>query len=201
MLFQSLQLLLQRMDASADMPAVAFQLALARAAGSDAAAQSRQAGAESAQARQPVFELCQLHLQASGAGFGALGKDVQNQGGAVDDRNIHHLFNVLLLGRRQLVIEDDQFRLAAAHKIRQLLQAPSTHQGSWVGAVLALDHPAQHLGPCRFCQLLQLIDRALYIVFSGVHRRQHRGLLLLFVFVHRQFSLFYRFVHRFCQLG
>ena len=166
------------------MSAVAFQLALTRTSGSDAATQTGQAGSQAAQPGQPVLELCQLDLQAALTGLRTLGKNIQNQGGAVDDGGVYHLLDILQLGRRQLVVKNHQIDILSADKIRHLLQAPSAHQGSRVRLFLLLDDPPHHLCAGRLRQLLQLVDGALYIKFSGVHRRQQGGLLLLFVLVH-----------------
>ncbi len=52
--------------------------------------------------------LGQLHLQTALVGTGPPGEDVQYQRGAVDDLDAEGFFQVLLLGRRKLVIQDDR---------------------------------------------------------------------------------------------
>jgi hypothetical protein len=65
-------------------------------------------GPHTGQPRQPVFELRQLDLEAPLVGLGPFGEDIENEGRAVDDLDIECFFEIALLGRRKLVVEDDQ---------------------------------------------------------------------------------------------
>ena len=66
-------------DPLADPTAVHLEFLFARTAGADAAARSREVGPELGKSRQLIFELRQLHLQATLAGAGMQGEDVENQ--------------------------------------------------------------------------------------------------------------------------
>ena len=59
------------------------------------------------QARQGVFQLGQLDLQAGLGGAGARGEDVEDQLAAVEDFDLGRFFQVANLRRRQIVVEDD----------------------------------------------------------------------------------------------
>ena len=79
-----------------------------------------------------MLQLRQFHLQLALVGGGALGENVENQAGAVEHPDLQALFKIALLGRRQRVVEDDDFDgviehgetdfvgLAAADEIRRV---------------------------------------------------------------------------------
>ena len=94
----------------ADDPAVGLELALAGSAGADAAAGARQVGPQPGQARQLVLELGELDLEAALVGLRVLREDVEDQPAAVDDLDLEQLLEGALLGRRQLVVGDEQRR-------------------------------------------------------------------------------------------
>ncbi len=102
------QAALQVADALANAPAVDFQLGFTRAAGADAAAQARQVGPLARQSRHEIFQLRQLHLQLAFVAARPLGEDVEDQLAAVDDANFEGVFQIALLRRRQILVNDDQ---------------------------------------------------------------------------------------------
>ena len=89
--------------------------------GADAAALLRQlGGGAAAQPGQAVAQQGQLDLRLALEGVGVLGEDVEDHRGAVDRRAPEQLLQVVLLRRRELVVEHDrvgvdgQAQLAAA---------------------------------------------------------------------------------------
>ncbi len=94
------------LNALLDATAVGLKLRFARAAGADAAAEARHFDAATGEARQPVVQLREFHLQAAFASVGAGGEDVEDELGAVDDFRLDGLFEIALLGRGEVVIED-----------------------------------------------------------------------------------------------
>src|SRR5207248_167353 len=98
MLSDFLDVLVQVADPMTDAAAIAFQLLLAGSAGTDACAQSGEIPA-ALQPGQQVMQLRRLHLQAALLGAGALGKDVEDQLGAIDDFHIELALEVSLLPR------------------------------------------------------------------------------------------------------
>ena len=112
--FDRLQPLFQMADALANAPPVDFELGFAGTAGADAAAQARQMGPLARQARQQIFELRQLDLQLAFVAARALGENIENQLAAVDDANFERRFQIALLRRRQILVDDDEIGMALA---------------------------------------------------------------------------------------
>ena len=94
------QLLLQLGNSGPDVATIRLQLGLTRAPGANAAALPGQADSHTGQAGKQIFVLSQLHLEPSLCGLGPLGKDVQNQGAAVQNRYAQELLQHPNLGGR-----------------------------------------------------------------------------------------------------
>ena len=89
-----------------------LELRLAGAARADARARGARGASTCAQARQGVLELRQLDLEpALGAGR-VLGEDVEDQLGAVDDPRRERVLEGALLGRIELVVDNQDVRFA-----------------------------------------------------------------------------------------
>src|SRR5437868_11087316 len=106
----ALELLVDLLDPARDSAAVGFELRLARAPSPETAAGSRHLGAMSGEPRQHVVELRQLDLQPAFPGACTAGEDIENDLGAVDDLDPKLLFEIALLSRCQVAVEDDQRR-------------------------------------------------------------------------------------------
>src|SRR5205823_10891528 len=85
-------------DAMPNAPPVTLELLLTGAAGAHACAQAREV-ATTLQAWQEMMQLRGLHLQAALLGASSLGKDVQDQLGAVDHLDVELALQVALLAR------------------------------------------------------------------------------------------------------
>ena len=85
-------------DPMTDATAIALQLLLARTAGADTGAQPGEVPT-ALQPWQQMVQLRRLHLQPAFLGARALGKDVEDQLGAVDDLHLELLLQVALLPR------------------------------------------------------------------------------------------------------
>ena len=106
-------LLFQLLYFAADVAAVGLQLGLAGASGADGAAAAggrlaHQMGPHTGEAGQQVLVLGQLHLQLALGSVGPVGKNVQDQGVAVDDPAGKVLLQRPPLRGRQLVVKDHQ---------------------------------------------------------------------------------------------
>ncbi len=102
------ELALEVVDVALDAPPVDLELGLAGASpGADATGLLGQPGAAPPQAGQAVPVLGQLDLGLALEARGVLGEDVEDHRGAVDGRPPEQLLQVELLGRGQLVVEDD----------------------------------------------------------------------------------------------
>ena len=125
------QTLLGALDAFADHAAVQFDLGFTGAAtGADAAALSFQVRPAAHQPGTEVLQPGQFHLQLTLVAPCPLGEYLQDQQGAVVDRQLHVTFQVALLGRAEALVEQyfarsdvggehfDLVGLAAAHEQR-----------------------------------------------------------------------------------
>src|SRR3990170_4036461 len=100
-------------DAASNLAAIDLELGFSWPAQSDApAGLPRQVRPGPCQSREPVLILGELDLERTFAALGVLSKDVENEGGPVDDPDIfvHHAFQLALVSRRKLVVEDDDVR-------------------------------------------------------------------------------------------
>ena len=95
-------------DAPVNFSAIGFELRFAWAAGADAAAQLRHLNSASAQARQHVFQLRQLHLQLAFPGLRVFRENVEDELGAVNHPGVDQLFDVALLRGGEVVIEQQK---------------------------------------------------------------------------------------------
>src|SRR5262249_56767226 len=98
---------LQVADAGIDEAAVFLELRLAGAARADAGGVPAEVRPHLAQARQGVFQLRQLDLQAGLDGAGAGGEYVEDQLAAVEDLAVGGLLQVADLTGAEVVVEDD----------------------------------------------------------------------------------------------
>ena len=99
------QLALQPVDLVHDATAITLKLGLTRPSGTDAAFLLRKAAVQAAKARQPIAQQRQLNLGLAFESVGVLGEDVEDDGGAVDSRSTEDLFEVVLLGGAEFVVE------------------------------------------------------------------------------------------------
>src|SRR6266849_1766626 len=110
-------------DAIADAAAVGFEFLFDGAAHADAssasarstraatsalASEARHGCAAAGQARQKIVQLRQFYLQLAFAAACVAGKNVQNELRAIDDTAFSRRFNIALLHRRQVPVENDQ---------------------------------------------------------------------------------------------
>ena len=155
------QLLLQVGKAFLHPAPVDFQLGLAGAAPADTAGQPRQRGALAGEVRHEVFQLRQFDLQLAFAAVGVLGKDVENQHGAVDDLEFGALGDGAALAGRQALIEDEQVgaHLQAAHA--DLVQLAAAEHVTRVGSAARLDDAVHRGDTARIGQLRQFRQRRL----------------------------------------
>ena len=105
-LLDVLQLLLQVVDPVPDAPAVDLQLGLAGAGAADPPRQAGETRVLPGEPGEAVLELGELHLDLSLPAVGALGEDVEDHLGAVDDLHLGEIGDRADLGGGQLVVED-----------------------------------------------------------------------------------------------
>jgi len=146
-------------DAVLHAAAVGFQLRFTLAAAhADAALLARQVAPEPCQPGQKVLELGQFDLEFALARASALGEDVQDQRGAVQDLAVEGLFQVAALGGAQLVIEDDRIDVRFAAVRREFLGLAFADVGCGARGGHLLEAIPDHLAPGTGGQLRKLIQ-------------------------------------------
>jgi len=73
--------------------------------------------APAAQTRQQVLKLGQLHLRLTLTRLGVLSKNIEDEGGAINDLSVDDIFQPAALGGSQLLVDDDGVGLDAAHDV------------------------------------------------------------------------------------
>ena len=77
-------------------------------------AEPLEVGPQAPHPREVVLELGELDLELALGGVGVGGEDVEDDRGAVDDRDAERRLEGALLARRELVVAGDQVRVRAA---------------------------------------------------------------------------------------
>ena len=146
-------------DALVHEPAVLFELRFAGAAQADAALVAGQVAPHVPQPRKAVLELGQLDLHPGLGGAGSGGEDVEDQLAAVEYFDLGGGFQVAGLCGAEVVVEDDNVRVAGADQLGQLLELALADVGAGVDPVAALEQFADDRGSRGGRQPAQLIQR------------------------------------------
>src|SRR5262249_21366544 len=143
---QLVELAFELGDARLDAPTVDFELRLTGTAVAHQATPRATACtllaellASTAQPRQPVSQLRELHLHHALLTAGVLGEDVEDQRDAVDDVDAEELLEVALLCGRELVVEHDEVDVERDRELLELLGLARTDVGGGVGRVAPLE--------------------------------------------------------------
>jgi hypothetical protein len=115
-------------------------------------------GPLSAKAGEDVLVLGQLHLEAALTGAGVLGENVEDQGGAVEDLDVELAFEVALLRRAQLVVEDDGGVIRGSALGDYLLELALADIGRRVEGLEALGGAADDVGAGGLGEELKLFE-------------------------------------------
>jgi hypothetical protein len=130
-----------------DQPApVHLELGLSGPAGADATRLLAERRPAPAQPGQPVAQDGQLDLCLAFGAAGVLGEDVEDDGSAVDRRPPEELLEVAMLGRAQLVVEDDGVGIEAAAQRGDLLRLALADEGGRVGRIATLHDTTDDIG-------------------------------------------------------
>jgi hypothetical protein len=142
------KLLFDSRDATIDLAAIRFQLCFTGTTHADAACRptgaptclAHEMGPHARQARQPILQLRKLHLQLAFPRLCVLGKDIEDQGGAIDDFYVFakQIFQFALLPRQQFLIKDNDRRLQFVKQYLDFFELTRPDQGFRMRAVQAL---------------------------------------------------------------
>ena len=144
---------------------VALELRLAGAeprSPSAAQALGHQVPPHAAESWQHVLQLREFHLQLPLATAGVQGEDIEDQGGTVQDPDlllVHRVFQVGLLRRRQVVVEDDDRGPGGARQLGDLVGLAGADEGARMGPVELLSDGADDHGARRVGKPLELRQR------------------------------------------
>ena len=99
-----------------------------------------------------------MHLQFSFAGLGALGKNIQDQRGAVNNLYPDDFFQVFGLRPGHFVVHDHQIRFPGLGLQLKLIGFSAAHKGGRIRLGPLLEIPSDHHGTGAFRQGFQLIQ-------------------------------------------
>ena len=111
------------------------------------------------QARSRVFKLGKLDLQLALEGTGALGENIEYQFRACHHATAHHPFEVALLGRCKLLVDQDQVRRVAGHCRAHFLRLAFAHQEPRVPVPAPGENVQDDIdprGPGQFAELARI---------------------------------------------
>ncbi len=164
------ELLLDVTDAAVNLAPVGFQLRFTRTTGANAAAQLRHLDAASGEPWEHVVELGQFHLQLSFPGAGVAGKNVENELGPVNDPRVHDAFDIALLRRREIVVEQDYVGGDRRGRSGNFFQLAFADESRRFGAIAMLHELTRDLRARAGGQRSQLVKR-----LFGTEIRRIRG--------------------------
>jgi len=97
--------------------------------------------------RQHVVELGQFNLQPALTCSRPAGEDIENELRAVDDLDLQLFFQIALLRRRQILIENDYRRAGRGDGSRQLANLSRSDERGGLDLVACLDVTLGDAGP------------------------------------------------------
>jgi hypothetical protein len=118
---------------------------------------------EASHPREVVLELGELDLELAFGAAGVLGEDVEDQLGAIDDARRQRILEVALLGRVELVIDQEGLGSGFRELRLQLPELPFPHVAALVGSRTALDQLTDGLHSGGTRKLTQLIELVLLV--------------------------------------
>src|SRR5579859_6477246 len=92
-----------------------------------------------------MLQLCQLDLQLAFARSSALGENVQNQRGAIQNLTIENLLQVSALGGGQFVIKDDRIDIRLATMQGKFVGFSFANKSAGAGSSQLLEALSHHL--------------------------------------------------------
>jgi hypothetical protein len=140
-----------------DAPAIGLELGFPWAAGSNACAEAAQLDSTATQAGEPVSQLRKLYLEHALLRVGVLGEYIEDQGNPIHDVALERLLKISLLGRGQVVVEDDNVDVLNVRYRDELSEFPFPYVRSCNGAFATHQHTFHRVRPCRIREERKLV--------------------------------------------
>src|SRR5258705_10019628 len=121
-----------------------------------------------------MLELRELHLELAFVTVGALRKDIENEADTIDNPAVQAFFEIPLLRRRQLMIENRKLGAAGRKQRRKLLHFAGAGKKGGVGPPsLALQHCGDTDARAQ-CELHQFGGRFSKVLSAEIEADQYR---------------------------
>ena len=137
-----------------------------------------QMGPAAHQARGHVLQLSQFNLQLALVRLRPLGKDIEDQAGAIHHPALQDALQVALLHRRQGMVDQHQVNAFSLHHLQGLIHLATTDQGGRIDRIDACFQSPEHLGSGRARQFDELFQQG-RIIMAGAMRLDQQGPLAL----------------------
>jgi len=115
------------------------------------------------EAREEIGELGQLDLKLALHRARALGEDVEDERGTVDDLEAERAAEVTLLHGRERVVGDHEIRALALRGCPELVHLALAEVELGRGRLALLSDPAHHFCARRFGEATELVERFLHL--------------------------------------
>src|SRR5690606_5959896 len=151
-----------------------FQLGFTWATQADTALLPLQVSPAAHQACTQVVQLGQFDLQLALMGTGALGENIQDQTGTVDDAAFQLTLEVALLARCQHMVEDDQVTFACLDQSPQLFHLAGADKKTGTGLIAGNGQEIDNFRPGRTHQLQKLMSVFTDLFILAFKMNEHR---------------------------
>src|ERR1700722_8249396 len=173
-------------DAIANAAAVGFEFFFAGTANTDAtcattrtarpasaalAAKARHRGTLSGEARQHVVELCKLDLELAFTASCVLRKDIEDELRAINHATLGCLFDVALLHRREVAVENDERGFMRRGFGTDLIEFAAAYECGRIGGIAHLMNRAGDVSARAASEFDEFVERVLAL--RGEHVRRY----------------------------
>jgi hypothetical protein len=135
-----------------------------------------------------VLQLGQLDLQLAFMRTRTLGKNIEDQANAAQDTALHQFFEIAFLARREVVIENHQFRALCDDSLSNFVRLASTNEQAGIGLLARAANHSQDFYARRTGQFFKLPPIAIEIGRREFEMDKNGLLARLWPFKHREYG-------------